>query len=199
MERHKQLSQQPTTSTINQQSHHPKERIKMWQSLSPMLNEFHRESATTRRVLDRVPADKLTWAPHSKSMTIGKLAHHIATVPGGISLIAQNDVHDIDPAAFAPPQPKDKQEILDAFDASSKNAQQFIEGLSEAQATATWRLQANGKEILAMPRVELIRNIMFNHLYHHRGQLSVYLRLLEVPVPSIYGPSADENPFNPAN
>jgi len=171
----------------------------MWQSLSPMLNEFHRESATTRRVLDRVPADKLTWAPHAKSMTIGKLAHHIATVPGGISLIAQNDVHNIDPAAFAPPQPKDKQEILDAFDASSKTAQQFIEGLSEAQATATWRLQANGKEILAMPRVELIRNIMFNHLYHHRGQLSVYLRLLEVPVPSIYGPSADENPFNPAN
>ena len=171
----------------------------MWQSLSPMLNEFHRECATTRRVLDRVPDDKLTWTPHAKSMTIGKLAHHIATVPGGISRIAQNDVHEIDPAAFAPPQPKDKQEILDAFDASSKTAQEFIEGLNESQATATWRLKANGKEILAMPRVELIRNIMFNHLYHHRGQLSVYLRLLEVPVPSIYGPSADENPFKPAN
>ena len=167
----------------------------MWQSLSPMLNEFHRECATTRRVLDRVPADKLDWTPHAKSMTIGKLAHHIASVPGGISRIAQNDVHEIDPAAFAPPQPKDKQEILDAFETSSKTAQEFIEGLSESSATATWRLKANGKEILAIPRVELIRNIMFNHLYHHRGQLSVYLRLLEVPVPSIYGPSADENPF----
>jgi uncharacterized damage-inducible protein DinB len=167
----------------------------MWQSLSPMLNEFHRECATTRRVLDRVPADRLTWTPHAKSMTIGKLAHHIASVPAGISRIAQNDVHEIDPAAFAAPQPKDKQEILDAFDASSKTAQEFIEGLSESAATATWRLKANGKEILAIPRVELIRNIMFNHLYHHRGQLSVYLRLLEVPVPSIYGPSADENPF----
>jgi uncharacterized damage-inducible protein DinB len=132
-------------------------------------------------------------------MTIGKLANHIASVPGGISRIAQNDVHEIDPAAFAPPQPKDKQEILDAFEASSKTAQQFIEGLSEAQATAVWRLTAGGKEVIAMPRVELIRNIMFNHLYHHRGQLSVYLRLLEVPVPSIYGPSADENPFNPAH
>jgi uncharacterized damage-inducible protein DinB len=171
----------------------------MWQSLSPMLNEFQRECATTRRVLDRVPADKLDWTPHVKSMTIGKLANHIASVPGGISRIAQNDVHEIDPAAFAPPQPKDKKEILDAFEASSKTAQEFIEGLTESAATATWRLTANGKEVVAIPRVELIRNIMFNHLYHHRGQLSVYLRLLEVPVPSIYGPSADENPFAQAH
>jgi uncharacterized damage-inducible protein DinB len=171
----------------------------MWHSLSPMLNEFQRECATTRRVLDRVPADKLDWTPHVKSMTIGTLANHIASVPGGISRIAQNDVHEIDPAAFAPPQPKDKQEILDAFEASSKTAQEFIEGLTESMATATWRLTAGGKEVIAMPRVELIRNIMFNHLYHHRGQLSVYRRLLEVPVPSIYGPSADENPFAQAH
>ncbi len=171
----------------------------MWQSLSPMLHEFHRESATTRRVLDRVPADQLAWAPHAKSMTIGKLASHIAGVPGGISRIAQNDVHEIDPAAFAPQQPKDKQEILDTFEASKKAAEHYIESLSESQATAIWRLRAKGQEILAIPRVELIRNIMFNHLYHHRGQLSVYLRLLDVPVPSIYGPSADENPFSKAN
>jgi len=171
----------------------------MWQSLSPMLHEFHRESATTRRVLERVPADKLAWTPHAKSMSIGKLAGHIATVPGGISRIAQNDVHEIDPAAFAAQQPKDKQEILDAFEASKKSAEQYIESLSESQATAIWRLTAKGQEILAIPRVELIRNIMFNHLYHHRGQLSVYLRLLDVPVPSIYGPSADENPFAQAN
>jgi uncharacterized damage-inducible protein DinB len=171
----------------------------MWQSLSPMLHEFHRECATTRRVLDRVPEDKLAWTPHAKSMTIGKLAHHIASVPGGISRIAQNDVHDIDPAAFAPQQPKDKKEILDAFEASKTAAEQYIEGLNESSATALWRLRANGQEILAVPRVELIRNIMFNHLYHHRGQLSVYLRLLDVPVPSIYGPSADENPFSQPN
>jgi uncharacterized damage-inducible protein DinB len=168
----------------------------MWQSLSPMLNEFHRECATTRRVLDRVPADKLDW-PHSKSMTIGKLANHIAGVPGGISRIAQNDVHQLDPTAFSPAQPKDKAEILEAFESSKKTAEQFIENLTEGQATAIWRLKAQcGDEILAVPRIELIRNIMFNHLYHHRGQLSVYLRLLDVPVPSIYGPSADENPFN---
>jgi uncharacterized damage-inducible protein DinB len=168
----------------------------MWQSLSPMLNEFQRESAITRRVLDRVPADKLTWTPHPKSMTLGKLANHIASVPGGISRIAQNDVHEIDPAAFAPPQPNDKNEILATFEASLKTAEQFIGGLTESTATATWRLNAKGgHEILAMPRVELIRNIMLNHWYHHRGQLSVYLRLLEVPVPSIYGPSADESPF----
>jgi len=164
-----------------------------------MLNEFHRESATTRRVLDRVPADKLAWAPHPKSMTIGKLANHIAGVPAGISRIAQNDVHEIDPTAFAPQQPKDKKEILDAFEGSIKTAEQYIEGLTESTATATWRLKAGGQEILAIPRVELLRNIMLNHWYHHRGQLSVYLRLLEVPVPSIYGPSADENPFNSAH
>jgi uncharacterized damage-inducible protein DinB len=160
-----------------------------------MLQEFHRESAITRRVLDRVPADKLAWAPHPKSMTIGKLANHIAAVPAGISRIAQNDVHEIDPAAFAPQQPKDKKEILDTFEGSVKTAEQFIEGLTESSAMATWRLKANGHEILAIPRVELVRNIMLNHWYHHRGQLSVYLRLLEVPVPSIYGPSAGENPF----
>lgn len=170
----------------------------MWHSLSPMLQEFHRESHITRRVLDRVPADNLTWAPHPKSMTIGKLAHHIASVPAGISRIAQNDVHEIDPAAFAAQQPKDKKEILDTFEDSVKIAEQFIEGLTESTATATWRLKANGQEILAIPRVELVRNIMLNHWYHHRGQLSVYLRLLEVPVPSIYGPSADENPFTQA-
>ena len=171
----------------------------MWQSLSPMLQEFHRESATTRRVLDRVPFDKLAWAPHPKSMTLGKLANHIAAVPAGIAHIAQNDVHEIDPAAFAPQQPKDKKEILDTFEGSVQTAQQFIEGLTESTATATWRLKANGNEILAIPRIELVRNVMLNHWYHHRGQLSVYLRLLEVPVPSIYGPSADENPFAQAH
>ena len=164
-----------------------------------MLQEFQRESATTRRVLDRVPNDKLTWAPHAKSMTLGKLANHIAGVPAGIAHIAENDVHEIDPAAFAAQQPKDKKEILDTFEDSVKTAEQFIEGLTESTATATWRLKANGQEILAIPRVELVRNIMLNHWYHHRGQLSVYLRLLEVPVPSIYGPSADENPFAQAH
>jgi uncharacterized damage-inducible protein DinB len=164
----------------------------MWQSLSPMLQEFQRESATTRRVLDRVPGDKLTWTPHPKSMTLGKLATHIARIPGGISHIAQNDVHEIDPAAFTPPQPRDKNEILETFDTSLKTAEQYIESLTESTATANWRLTAKGHEILVMPRVQLLRSIMLNHWYHHRGQLSVYLRMLEVPVPSIYGPSADE-------
>jgi uncharacterized damage-inducible protein DinB len=171
----------------------------MWQSLSPMLDEFHRESATTRRVLDRVPADKLDWTPHAKSMTLGKLANHIASVPGGICVVAQKEVHEVGPDGFVAPQPKDKEEILNAFEASVKTAQHYFENLTEQDATAIWRLSANGKEVLAVPRIQLIRNVMFNHLYHHRGQLSVYLRLLDVPVPSIYGPSADENPFNPAN
>jgi len=168
----------------------------MLQTLEPMLQEFRRESHTTRRVLDRVPADKLGWAPHPKSMTLGKLANHIASVPGGISRIAQKDVHEIDPTGFQPQQPKDKKEILDTFEASVKSAEDFVSTMNEATVTATWRLTAQGKELLALPRVQLVRDIMLNHWYHHRGQLSVYLRLLDVPVPSIYGPSADESPFN---
>jgi uncharacterized damage-inducible protein DinB len=168
----------------------------MWQSLTPMLQEFHRESAITRRVLDRIPADQLAWTPHPKSMTLGKLASHIAGVPAGISRIAQNDVHELAPSGFNPKQPNDKKEILDSFEASVKTAEQYIESLTECSATATWHFTAKGQEILAVPRVELLRNIMLNHWYHHRGQLSVYLRLLDVPVPSIYGPSADESPFN---
>src|ERR1700722_20541036 len=126
----------------------------MWQSLSPMLNEFQRETPPPRRVLDRVPADKLNWAPHPKSMTLGKLANHIATVPAGIARIAQNDVHEINPAAFATQQPKDKKEILDTFEGSVQTAEQFIEGLTESTATATWRLNADAQEKLAIPRAE---------------------------------------------
>ena len=124
------------------------------------------------------PPTNSTWTPHAKSMTIGKLANHIASVPGGISRIAQNDVHEIDPAAFAPPQPKDKKEILDAFEASSKPPQQFIEGLTESAATATWRLTANGKEILAIPRVEL------DPQHHVQPPLSPPRPALRLPPPA---------------
>ncbi len=163
--------------------------------MEPMMSEIDQEAATTKRVLERVPGDKLTWKPHTKSMSLGQLAMHVATIPGGITKLAQVDNFEIDPAAFVPPNPKNTAEILAALDASVQAAKEYLGGVSESAATAKWRLTLQGKEIMAMPRAVMLRSIMLNHWYHHRGQLSVYLRLLEVPVPSIYGPSADENPM----
>ena len=167
----------------------------MIKMLEPMNGEIEQEAATTRRVLERVPADKLTWKPHPRSMTLGQLAMHVATIPGGISKIAQVDDFEVNPANFNPAVPESSEEILAALDASVRTAQEYLCGVTESSAMGTWRAMVNGKAVMAIPRVGLLRSIMLNHWYHHRGQLSVYLRMLEVPVPTIYGPSADENPF----
>jgi uncharacterized damage-inducible protein DinB len=160
-----------------------------------LVGELQQESATTRRVLERVPSEKLAWRPHEKSMALGQLAMHVATIPERITQLAQRDGFDTSQANFGLPQPSNTREVLDAFDASLKSANTFVSALDGESASKTWRLTSNGREVFAMPRAQLLRTIMFNHWYHHRGQLSVYLRLLDVPVPSIYGPSADENPF----
>jgi len=162
---------------------------------APVFEEFRDESATTRRVLDRVPGDKLTWKPHPKSMSLGQLAWHVATIPGGISRIAQQSSFDVSQGSFVPPQPQSLEEILSAHEQSCRDAAKFLEGLTDQQANQGWRLLRNGTEVWTKPRISVIRAIMLNHWYHHRGQLSVYLRLLDVPVPVIYGRSADENPF----
>jgi uncharacterized damage-inducible protein DinB len=163
--------------------------------VSALLSEIEREAATTKRVLERIPADKLSWKPQPKSMPLGQLAMHIAKIPGGISRLAQVDEFDVSTADFNPPMPKDVQEVLTTLDASVKAAEEYIGGLSESALDANWRMTSQGREVFTTSRSELIRSIMLNHWYHHRGQLSVYLRLLDVPIPSIYGPSADENPF----
>jgi uncharacterized damage-inducible protein DinB len=163
--------------------------------VEPMLNEFREEAATTKRVLERVPADKLSWKPHAKSMSLGQLAWHVATVPGGLARIAQQDSFDVSQANFEPPCPKSVEEILDAHEQSVRDAETFLKGVTDQQAQASWRLMRKDRELLSKPRSGILRSIMLNHWYHHRGQLSVYLRLLDVPLPVIYGPSADENPF----
>jgi uncharacterized damage-inducible protein DinB len=167
----------------------------MTQTLEPMLNELREEAAITKRVLDRVPADKLSWKPHRKSMSLGQLALHIATVPGALARISQLEEFDAGQANFDPPVPKNVEEIHAALQESVRTAEECVSGMSEQQARGKWRLTVNGKEQFSRPRVEVLRSIMLNHWYHHRGQLSVYLRLLDVPVPVIYGRSADENPF----
>lgn len=163
--------------------------------VEPMLNEFREESATTRRVLQRVPADKLAWKPHTKSMSLGQLAWHVATVPGGLARITREDSFDVTQGAFVPPQPNSVIEILDAYEQSVRDAEGWLQSITDQQARASWRLMRQDRELFTQPRVTVLRSIMLNHWYHHRGQLSVYLRMLDVPVPVIYGPSADENPF----
>jgi uncharacterized damage-inducible protein DinB len=167
----------------------------MIKMLEPMNGEIAQEAVTTRRVLERIPFDKIAWKPHPRSMSLGQLAMHVATIPGGVSKIAQADDSEVDPANFTPPIPKSKEEILAALDASVQTAQEYLCGMSESAASGCWRATIQGREIIAMPRSVMLRSLMLNHWYHHRGQLSVYLRMLEVPIPTIYGPSADENPF----
>jgi uncharacterized damage-inducible protein DinB len=167
----------------------------MIKMLEPMMSEIQQEAATTKRVLERVPEDKLSWKPHPKSMSLGQLALHVASIPGNISRIAQLEEFDTSQANFDPPAANNAKELLAALDASVKAAREYLGAVSESAAMGNWRLTSKGKEVFTIPRVGLIRTIMLNHWYHHRGQLSVYLRLLDVPVPAIYGRSADENPF----
>lgn len=163
--------------------------------LQPVLGEIEQEAATTRRVLERVPDDKLPWKPHSKSMALGQLAMHIAQVPGAFAHITPLEAFDVSKGSFIPPMPKDRAEIIDTLDASMEAAREFFGSITEESYLGPWRLTRGDQNLLTVPRAGVVRTLMLNHWYHHRGQLSVYLRLLDVPVPSIYGPSADENPF----
>jgi uncharacterized damage-inducible protein DinB len=161
------------------------------QSLIP---ELEQEAATTRRVLERVPADKLGWKPHPKSMSLGQLALHVADTVGRVADMAGLD--EMPMPEFGPqPAAGSVSELLPALDAGVAKAKAFLGGLDDARAMGEWKVVKDGQVVMAMPRMGVVRAIMLNHWYHHRGQLSVYLRLLDVPVPSIYGPSADENPF----
>jgi uncharacterized damage-inducible protein DinB len=159
-----------------------------------LLSELEQEAATTRRVLERIPQAHLSWKPHPKSMSLGQLALHVATVPGNVAELAARDTIP-EPPAFVQPEAATASELVPALTASVAKAKQALGGFDDARMGAMWRLQKGGKDILAMPRVAVVRAIMLNHWYHHRGQLLVYLRLLNQSVPSVYGPTADENPF----
>jgi uncharacterized damage-inducible protein DinB len=160
-----------------------------------MLGEIQQEAATTRRVLERIPESKLTWKPHQKSMTLGQLALHVAQVPGGIAKISQADEFDASQASLGVQQPVGMGQIFAAHDESVRAAEDCLRSMTQEKANAIWRLKLGTKDVLAIPRAALLRSLMLNHWYHHRGQLSVFLRLQDIPLPSIYGPSADENPF----
>ncbi len=159
-----------------------------------MLAEFETQAPVTRRFLERLPEDKLTWKPHEKSMTAGQLAYHIASTPGGVVRFAQtNPAQAPEFAKF--PQPATCQEIMQTFDESVAVVREILPSIDDAEMAETWRLLAGGKEVLAQPREQFLRDIMFSHVYQHRGQFGVYLRILNLPVPASWGPSADEPPL----
>ena len=160
-----------------------------------MLNELRQEAEITKRLLDRVPPDKLEWRPHPKSMSLGQLALHVASIPGDLTRLAQLDQFDAANANFEPAKPESKAILMSALNKGLSEASEYLASSSPDAAGAPWRLTLRGAEVFSMPRTVMLRSLLLINWYHHRGQLSVYLRLLDVPVPAIYGRSADENPF----
>ena len=158
-----------------------------------LLRELEQEAQTTRRVLERVPDDRLAWKPHDRSMSLGQLALHIASVPGAIAEITQISPFPV--PKFEQPSAKTAAELLPTLDQSLAKARSILQTLDDADLAKIWRVMDGDREVMAIPVGAALRALMLNHWYHHRGQLSVYLRQVGVPVPSIYGPSADENPF----
>ena len=158
-----------------------------------LLQELEQEAKTTRRVLERVPGDQLGFKPHERSWTLGQLALHVAQLPGGIASLSASSPAQA--PQFNQGSAKSAAELLPAFEASLARARELLASASDEELLAEWVLMNGDQEIWRVPRAVLLRSLMLNHAYHHRGQLTVYLRALNVPIPSIYGPSADENPF----
>lgn len=161
------------------------------------LAQMEREAALSRRCLERVPEGRPDWKPHEKSMPLGYLSGLVASMPSWIAMAVERDELDIDPPGgtrFTPPSSSTMSELLRAHDESVAAAEKALRGTTDEHLMAPWRLLVAEKVVLEDPRHVVIAD-MFTHLAHHRGQLTVYLRLLDVPVPAIYGPSADESSF----
>ena len=158
------------------------------------IDELRREGEITRRFIGRMPEDKLGWRAHEKSHPVGTLAFHIANLPDGITAMAMAGVMPLDNVGDFFTKPASKQQILDALNQGLVVAEERLSKMSDADFEQTWTATLGGKPVMSMTRRDVIRQILFSHTTHHRGQLGVYLRLIGVPVPSAYGPSADEMP-----
>ena len=160
-----------------------------------LLPEFDHEMANTRKVLERIPEDKLTWKVHEKSNTIGWVAMHLADMPTWADVVLNQDSIDVDPPGgehHRTPPPTSRQEILDLFDKNLAAARAVIAAATDEQLAQPWTLLAGGQVVCTMPRGAVLRSLVFNHNVHHRAHLCVYLRLNDIPVPALYGPSGDE-------
>jgi uncharacterized damage-inducible protein DinB len=160
-----------------------------------LLPEFDHEMANTRKTLARVPEDKLDWKAHEKSYDLRSITTHMANMPKWAVMTIQESSFDMEPAGEEPIREEPIESVenaLEMFDANVAGAREAIANASDQELMATWSLLKGGEEILAMPRIAVLRSFILNHMVHHRGQLTVYLRLNDVPVPALYGPSADE-------
>ena len=160
-----------------------------------LLSEFDEEMAKTRRSLERVPNDRLDWRPHEKSMTMGRLATHLAEIPAWTIETLGHESLDISPPGQPPHVPRflrSQPEVLDLFDRNVSTGRALLAATNEDQLTVPWSLLSGGKVLFTQPRLAVLRAWVFNHAVHHRAQLGVYLRLNDIPLPAIYGPSADE-------
>lgn len=158
----------------------------------PLAAEFEQEAKTTRRLLERVPEASLGWKPHEKSMSLGQLAGHVAQLPALTVVALTQDEFDFATAGWKPFSPQSTAELVEQFDANVKAAAETLKSTADERMGEKWKLRSGDHVLFEMPRALVVRFVGLNHVIHHRGQLSVYLRLLDVPLPSIYGPSADE-------
>jgi uncharacterized damage-inducible protein DinB len=170
-----------------------KERKTMSSKIEALLQELAQEAETTRRVLERVPEGRLAWKPHDRSMSLGQLALHVATTPGNVAEISRQSPYPV--SRFSQASADTAAELVPALEESVAKAKAILAKLTDADLGTTWSAVDGDRTLMAIPVGAMLRTIMLNHWYHHRGQLSVYLRQVGALVPSIYGPSADENPF----
>ena len=161
---------------------------------SVIIAELEEEAQTTRRVFERIPENRQSWKPHEKSRSLGQLALHIAQLPAGVCSMVVPDVCEV-PTMGEDPQPQSLNELMKELDVSLSRAKEILSKMDDYRLMSNLTIQSKGKTLFSVPRMSFLRSVLLNHNYHHRGQLTVYLRLLNVPVPFIYGPSADENPF----
>jgi len=161
--------------------------------IDALLPEFDREMGQTRKLLDRVPDGQFDWQPHPTSMTLGRLAEHLTEMPAWATAtmtLESLEMASGRPAGYQPPTTRST--ALTVFDANVTTGRLHLAGKTDPEFLVPWTLTAGGKEVFTMPRIAVMRNFVLNHMVHHRGQLSVYLRMLGVRIPSIYGPSGDE-------
>ena len=162
--------------------------------IDSILPEFDHETTTTRKLLERIPGDRADWKPHPKSMTVSDLGVHLSNLLMWARMTMQEAELDLNPPAGTPvPSPRFEsvEKLLETYDANRSAAREALAAVSDAELAQPWSLKNGGQTVFTMPRVNVLRFFVMNHLVHHRGQLSVYLRMLEIPLPSIYGPTAD--------
>lgn len=157
-----------------------------------LLAELEREAKTTRKIFEKIPSEHLSFKPHEKSMAMGQLAGHVAEIPGWLHLMLNADELDFATMNYTPPKIEQNADLIKHFEENLANGKSVLENATDEKFNGTWRMRHGEQIFFELPRAEVIRTWVFSHIVHHRAQLGVYLRLLNIPVPSIYGPTADE-------